>query len=195
MADVESSVHVLPLRCDTAPICAADIFYEIAYSVMPSFRHHARRNQTQSQPSLPSKSVGAVVLNEQYKVLLVFQKKNAYWEFPKGKVEEGEEEIDTLQREIFEETGIRHFRLSKTFRATMRYTFMYEGRRVKRQVIYYLVMTNDPVRISDEHTAYRWLSLRSAQKLLKHANHRKILDEVIARIYAKKRRTQMAHRG
>lgn len=144
--------------------------------------------------TLSSKSVGAVVLNAQYKVLVIFQKKNRYWEFPKGKVEEGENEMQTLQREIFEETGIRHFKLSKTFRATMRYTFMFEGKRVKRTVIYYLLQTSDPVHISDEHTGYRWLSLRSAQKILKHANHKKILDEVMTRIYAQKRRTQMGGR-
>ncbi|MCW1930618.1 MAG: NUDIX domain-containing protein [Candidatus Kerfeldbacteria bacterium] len=157
-------------------------------------QHHSTSNANTPPRALSSKSVGAVVLNAQYKVLVIFQKKNRYWEFPKGKVEEGENEVQTLQREVFEETGIRHFKLSKTFRATMRYTFMFEGKRVKRTVVYYLLQTADAVRISGEHTAYRWLSLRSAQKILKHANHKKILDEVMTRIYAQKRRTQVGGR-
>jgi 8-oxo-dGTP pyrophosphatase MutT (NUDIX family) len=135
-------------------------------------------------PDEVSKSVGAVVLNKRMHVLLVFQQQNKYWEFPKGKVEPGERELDTLRREIFEETGIRNFQVMKQFRKTVYYDFQFEDRLIRRKVVYFLVRTHDRVRISDEHTEYAWLPISRARKRLKHANQIQLLDQVTQRLYA-----------
>jgi 8-oxo-dGTP pyrophosphatase MutT (NUDIX family) len=144
-------------------------------------------NETQWHGKQPrprvSKSVGAIVLNNSFHTLLLFQRKNTYWEFPKGKMEPGEREIDTLQREIFEETGIRKFRMVKGFRKVMHYDFRYKGQRIRRKVVYFLVKTGDRVRISDEHSEYLWLPLDRAKSRLKHTNQITLIDEVIRRIY------------
>lgn len=130
-----------------------------------------------------SKSVGAVVLNSRMQILLVFQKKNRYWEFPKGKVEAGEREMDTLQRELFEETGIRRFRLVQNFRKVMHYDFVFKGKLIRRKVVYFLIRSNDRIRISKEHTRYMWVSLEAAKRKLKHENQMKLVEEVIAAIH------------
>ncbi|PIW36326.1 MAG: hypothetical protein COW24_05980 [Candidatus Kerfeldbacteria bacterium CG15_BIG_FIL_POST_REV_8_21_14_020_45_12] len=130
-----------------------------------------------------SRSVGAVVLNSKYQVLLVFQKKNRYWEFPKGKIEAGERELDTLKREIFEETGIRRFRMVQGFRRVMYYDFRFQGRVIQRKVVYFLIKTADKVEISAEHSRFTWMSLQSAKKRLKHKNQISLLDDVIKQIY------------
>lgn len=150
---------------------------------MPSSKEKKQKPVTQLQPRPEvSKSVGAVVLNSRNQVLLVFQKKNKYWEFPKGKVEKGERELDTLRREVYEETGISRFRIAKNFRTVMHYNFQYKGRLIKRTVVYFLIKTVDRVRISGEHTEYAWTSLERAKERLKHKNQINLINEVIQRI-------------
>ncbi len=130
-----------------------------------------------------SKSVGAVVLNSRNHVLLVFQRKNRYWEFPKGKVEPNETELATLQRELFEETGIKKYRVISGFRKSMYYTFRHDGEPIKRKVVYYLVKTTNRIRISDEHTEYMWLPLPKAKEKLRHKNHKKMIESVLEELY------------
>ncbi len=49
--------------------------------------------------------VGCLVRNEERKVLLIRHYKRG-WEVPQGRVEEGEDLVSALQREVKEETGI-----------------------------------------------------------------------------------------
>lgn len=146
-------------------------------------QHKQKKNNVPQQKPEVSKSVGAVVLNQRGLVLLVFQKKNKYWEFPKGKVEFNEKELDTLQREIQEETGIRRFSLVQNFRRVMHYDFSYKGRLIRRKVVYFLIQTSDRVHISKEHTQYAWLSLEAAKKRLKHKNQMILIDDVKRLVY------------
>ncbi len=148
-----------------------------------------QRSSDKQEPDEPrrksrtSKSVGAIVLNQKLQVLLVFQQQNQYWEFPKGKMEAGEDEVATLKREIHEETGIRKFRLVHNFRKLMYYTFRFEGKMIRRSVVYYLIQTTDTIQLSDEHSQYMWLSFDAAKQRLKHKNQVKLLDEVLKLIY------------
>lgn len=49
--------------------------------------------------------VGALIRNDQNEVLLVRHQKRG-WEIPQGRVEEGENLVEALHREVMEETGI-----------------------------------------------------------------------------------------
>ena len=55
------------------------------------------------------KSAGAIIFrkeeNRAYYLLLHYPA--GHWDFPKGNIENGEKEIDTAKREIYEETGIQ----------------------------------------------------------------------------------------
>jgi ADP-ribose pyrophosphatase YjhB (NUDIX family) len=53
-------------------------------------------------------AVGAVILNEKGEVLLVRNRGHgrAHWSLPKGSCEEGESVMQTLKREVREETGL-----------------------------------------------------------------------------------------
>ena len=58
---------------------------------------------------------GAVVLNSQGKILLIFQSRNKFWDIPKGRKEERESLEQAFRRELKEETGIEKFELIKDF--------------------------------------------------------------------------------
>ncbi|MFH0819337.1 MAG: NUDIX domain-containing protein [Patescibacteria group bacterium] len=125
------------------------------------------------------KSVGAIIINDQQKVLILFQKQNRYWEFPKGKVELGEEndELDTLRREIFEEAGLKKIKVIKEFRHGFNYQFKFDNFLIKKNNIFYLAKTIEPeeVVLSDEHLEYKWVSLPAVNRFFKHKNQRVLI--------------------
>ena len=114
-------------------------------------------------------SAGVVPLRKTlngWRVLVLRAYKN--WDFPKGKVEAGEEPIDAAKRETTEETGLTelHF-LSDSFRETLPYA----SGKIAR---YYLAETgNETVHLPishalgrPEHHEFRWVTFDEAEELL-----------------------------
>lgn len=124
------------------------------------------------------KSVGAIIMNARNEVLILFSSQNKYWEFPKGKVERGERELDTLKREMQEETGITRFRLNPTFRENLYYSFRVGQLLIKKVVVYYLFKTGATVTISDEHTDYKWVTIDQVTEYLRHVNQRNLVKRL-----------------
>ena len=91
------------------------------------------------------------------------------WDFPKGRVEPGEDPIDAAKREAIEETGITD--LDFAFGESFRETVPYAGGKVAR---YDLAATREEdikLPISHElgrpeHHEWRWVSANDAEDLL-----------------------------
>lgn len=91
------------------------------------------------------------------------------WDFPKGRVEAGEEPIDAATRETTEETGLTE--LDFPFGENYRETLPYAGGKIAR---YYIAETTDEnvsLPISHElgrpeHHEWRWVTLDEAEDLL-----------------------------
>ena len=91
------------------------------------------------------------------------------WDFPKGRVEAGEEPLETARRETTEETGLTD--LEFTFGDLYRETLPYAGGKIAR---YYLAeTTEEQVRLPisnelgrPEHHEWRWVSFDEAEDLL-----------------------------
>lgn len=118
----------------------------------------------------PVKAAGAVVFRRtprgpRYLVLRAFKN----WDFPKGLVETGENQLDCAKREVAEETGLTD--LDYPFGEEFRETLPYAGNKVAR---YYLAETEQveivlpvsPELGRPEHHEYRWVSLDEAEELL-----------------------------
>lgn len=79
------------------------------------------------------KSCGAFVLDGK-KVLIIKQKKSGNFGFPKGHVEDGETEEQTVIREVKEETGI-----DVELMSDKRYSISYiQNETINKEVVYYL---------------------------------------------------------
>jgi len=141
------------------------------------------------------KSAGAVVFrkegNKIYYLLLHYpsgtRTPRNYWDFPKGHIERGEKEIETVKREVKEETGLEDIKFIEGFKKWVKYFFRFQGKTVFKIVIFYLVETPyqnkfgtgqaKEVKISEEHIGYKWLPYKEALKQLKFKNAKEILKK------------------
>jgi len=116
------------------------------------------------------RAAGAVVFRRSergIRLLLLRAYKN--WDFPKGLVEPGENELEACKREVEEETGLRA--LDYPFGDEHKETLPYSGNKVAR---YYLAETDaDQIQLPvspelgrPEHHEYRWVSFDEAEDLL-----------------------------
>ena len=101
------------------------------------------------------------------RLLLLRAYKN--WDFPKGLVEPGEDQLAAARREVAEETGLAE--VDYPFGDEFKETLPYAGRKVAR---YYLAETGEseiklpvsPELGRPEHHEYRWASFAEAEELL-----------------------------
>jgi len=113
--------------------------------------------------------------------LLLRHRDGGHWAFPKGRIEPGEDERDTAEREVAEETGIETPRRIGGFRRVSAYRFERGGRSISKTVVFFLgEAVSATVCLSDEHTDAAWLGMAAARERLTYAEGRRILDEAEA---------------
>lgn len=132
------------------------------------------------------KSAGAVIFkrenNKIYYLLLHYPSSakapRDYWDLPKGHIEKGEDEIETVKREIEEETGLKDIKFVEGFKEWMKYFFKFKGKNILKFVTFYLAKTqNKDVKISGEHIGYKWLPYEEAIEQLTFKNAKEILQK------------------
>ena len=87
-------------------------------------------------------SIGSVlyILDTNFNVnYLILNYSYGHWDFPKGNIENGESELDTIKREIMEETGITDINFIDDFRQQISYKYKKKFKLVNKLVIYYIV--------------------------------------------------------
>lgn len=136
-------------------------------------------------------SAGAVIFkrNKEIKYLLL-QYEAGHWDFPRGAIERGEEEKETVQREVKEETNIADLKFIPGFREKISWFYRKEGKTIYKEAIYYLAETKtEKVKISFEHVAFKWLPYEEAMKQLTFKNSKAILEK--ANEFLKIQKTQI----
>ena len=100
------------------------------------------------------------------------------WDFPKGNMEKGESELQTVLREVGEETGLRGIALVPGFRKVIEYFYRRDGENVHKQVVYMLAEADDDkVRISFEHQSFGWFTPSEAKARASYDNSKMLLVE------------------
>jgi bis(5'-nucleosidyl)-tetraphosphatase len=124
-------------------------------------------------------SAGAVLhlVDENFEInYLILNYSYGHWDFPKGNIESGETEIDTIKREVMEETGIVDIKLIEGFRQQISYKYRKKSKLVNKTVIYYLAETkSNNVVLSFEHVNFAWLNFDDALNKLSFDNSKKVL--------------------
>jgi bis(5'-nucleosidyl)-tetraphosphatase len=133
---------------------------------------------------LMERSAGAVIFWIKYPRdvnFLLLKYSAGHWDFPKGNIENGEDETQAAYREIREETGIENVVFMKGFEKKVTYNYRREQNLVRKEVIFFLAKANSQrVILSNEHIAYSWnkfdnalakLTYRTAKDILINANN------------------------
>ncbi len=125
------------------------------------------------------KSCGCVIFRtaDELRVLIIKQSRNGNWSFPKGHVEEGETEIQTAMREVFEEVGLK-IRIREGFRETIHYN---PRPSVNKDVVYFVAQSKiGRVKLQKEEVAdYKWVRPEQAFKILSFVNDKEVLTKAL----------------
>lgn len=100
--------------------------------------------------------------NKQWEVLLI-QHHSGHWAFPKGHTEPGETPLETAERELLEETGLRVDNYLSTEAFSEHYFFRHQHELISKQVDYFIALVlGNIVLQEDEIQDSQWLSLEYA---------------------------------
>jgi len=124
------------------------------------------------------KSVGAIIFfkDKNKPLFLLLHYEAGHWDYCKGHIEANESELETLKRELFEETGISAFNLIPGFREEITYFFKRDKELIKKTAVFYLIEVKSMnVTLSFEHKAFKWLSFDEAIKQLTFNSAKKVL--------------------
>jgi len=125
------------------------------------------------------KSSGAIIFikDKEIKYLLLHYGLG-HWEFVKGKIENNENDKETIIRETKEEVNIEDLKFIPGFKEKIQFFYKKDKELVKKEVIYYLAETKTKeIKLSFEHIDYKWLNYEESLKQLTFKNSKEILKK------------------
>ena len=125
-------------------------------------------------------SIGAVLFSEisGKRRYLLLNYVSGHWDFPKGNIEENETELDTIRREIEEETNITDITFIEGFQKNIFYNYMKNEKLISKKVVYYIAKTTTTkVTLSFEHVGYKWETYENAMDIITYLNSKQLLSD------------------
>ena len=129
------------------------------------------------------KSCGTIVINDNK--VLVIQQKQGFWGFPKGHMEQGENEIETAIRETKEETNLDVIIEDKT---RFCLTYFIEDKNIHKEVVYFVAKVDGKVDIKpqiEEINGIVWIEIAKVEDILTFDNLKELWKAVLNKIKSK----------
>lgn len=104
------------------------------------------------------------------------------WEFPKGRLNEGEETHETVLREITEETNLKQITLVKKLDFQLKYKIEKENLLRVNDIFLVKANMNEPIILQTdivEHDAFEWFTAKQVLFKIKFANLRKAFQKAL----------------
>lgn len=106
-----------------------------------------------------------------------------HWDFAKGHVEKGEEDLATALREAKEETGLEGVEIVSEFRHRFDYRYRRQDQLIHKEVGWFLGRApTKSVRLSHEHKGFRWLPFEQALEQVTYTNAKELLRKAEAHL-------------
>ena len=124
-------------------------------------------------------SAGAVIFRRDGEIkYLLLRYESGHWDFPRGGIELGEKEEETIVREAKEETEITDLIFLPNFREKIFWFYKKDGRTIYKEAIFYLAETKTAeVKLSHEHIDFKWLPYAEAMEQITFPNGKKVLEK------------------
>ena len=124
------------------------------------------------------KSAGFIVYKDNPREFLLLHYVKNHWDFTKGHIEKGENEIKAALRELKEETGIDKINIMPFFSEVSEYYFKDETKLNHKTVVFYIGKISDPkVTLSNEHIDYAWLPFEQALEKVTYKNSKELIKK------------------
>ena len=127
------------------------------------------------------RSAGFLIVDKENCEILLIKNKAGHWDFPKGHIEEGENIKEAATRELQEETGIEISELEITDKTYYIEYFVRTGKNridKKRVDLFLAFMKKRPIKISHEHSTYRWVKLTEVENFIKYKEQLGVLNKL-----------------
>ena len=124
------------------------------------------------------RSSGIIVFRQEgeKRLYLLLHYEAGHWDFVKGNIDDGEDEMDTATRELKEETGITDIRIINGFRGKIVYFYKRDGVLVRKEVIFFAGTTKESeIKLSFEHVGFKWAYYNESMKILTYKTARNVL--------------------
>ena len=127
-------------------------------------------------------SAGIVVFGQEdgQRKYLLLHYVSGHWDFPKGKLEEGETKEQAARRELQEETGIEEVDIIPGFQDSLAYMFTgRSGKKIHKTVTFFAGQTRiKDIILSREHKGFAWLPFEKAVAQVTYKNAKELLEKV-----------------
>ena len=115
-------------------------------------------------------AAGGLVINERQQVLMIYRLDN--WDFPKGKIEEGEDPATAALREVAEETGLHNATITGELPSTF-HTYHLNGRKILKQTHWFAMRSTatEPLlpQLEEDIVKVEWVDIKDVREKLEHS--------------------------